>query len=271
MLEASGFDFRVRYPHKHLVKLGKASKIDEDVAKIAYKMMIDLYRTFAPLKHSCAAMSFACIELATLLLEKQYDAIRGDNAPSLRKWRITRAQVMEAVLDLVEHYTHFQKASIVGPLYPIERFINIRIKMNQELEAASLSRFTEQHDALKTNGIKSSIKTPKTPITPASPSDVRTNGRDVASPATLSPRSSGSGRRGIGVRGQEGTVRFMLDAEKAKKEKDTVAEYYKVEWEDHEIEVEEPLEPKRSTEYWGGGRHMQNGRDGGFYHKRVRR
>jgi CTD kinase subunit beta len=273
MLEASGFDFRVRFPHKHLIKLVKASKVDQDVAKVAYKMMIDLYRTFAPLKHSCAAMSFACIELATLLLEKQQDAIRGQRAPSHRKWHTNRAQVIEAILDLVEHYTHFQKSSIVGPSYPIDTFINLRIKLNQELEAESLSRYTEQHEAPKTNGIKSNIKTPKTPITPASPSDLRTNGRDVASPATLSPRSSGSGRRGIGARGQEGTVRFMLDAEKAKTEKETVNEYYKVEWEEYEVEVEEPIKPERHDNHHhrGGGPHMRNGRDGGWNHKRVRR
>jgi len=272
MLEASGFDFRNRFPHKHLIKLVKASKVDQDVGKVAYKMMIDLYRTFAPLKHSCAAMSFACIELATLLLDKQQDAIRGQGAPSLRKWHTNRAQVIEAVLDLVEHYTHFQKSSIVGPSYPIDTFINLRIKLNQELEAQSLNRYTEHHEAPKTNGVKSNIKTPKTPITPASPSDFRTNGKDVASPATLSPRSSGSGRRGIGARGQEGTVRFMLDAEKAKKEKATVNEYYKVEWEEYEVEVEEPIRPERhDNHHRGGGPHMRNGRDGGWNHKRVRR
>ncbi|TVY23291.1 CTD kinase subunit beta [Lachnellula hyalina] len=279
MLEASGFDFRVRFPHKHLVKLAKASKVDDDVSKVAFKMMIDLYRTFAPLKHSCAAMSFACIELATILLNKQQDFIRGEHAPSPQKWHTSRAQIMEAILDLVEHYTHFPKASIVGPSYPIDTFINIRINMNQELEAESLTRYTEQHDAPKTNGIRSNIKTPKTPITPASPSDLRTNGnKDVASPATLSPRSSGSGRKGIGARGQEGTVRFMLDAEKAKQEKEEVAQYYRVEWEEYEVEVEEPIRQEKNDHghnhnqnHRGGGQHMRNGRDGGFHHKRVRR
>lgn len=262
MLEASAFDFRARYPHKHLIKLAKEAKVDNDVAKMAYNIMLDLYRTFAPLKQSCAAMSFACIELATLLLEKQLDTIRGSQAPRYRKWHTTRAEVIETVLDLLEHYTHFQKASIVGPAYPIDRFINIRIKINQEMEqAAPLSRYTEFHES-KFNGVKSNIKTPKTPITPASPSDLRANGRDGASPATLSPRSSGSGRKGIGARGQDGTVRFMLDAEKAKQEKDTVAEYFKVEYEEYEVEVEEPIRRDGRDNY-----RDRNGRDSGYYKK----
>ncbi|TVY57270.1 CTD kinase subunit beta [Lachnellula suecica] len=268
MLEASGFDFRVRFPHKHLVKLAKASKVDDDVSKVAYKMMIDLYRTFAPLKHSCATMSFACIELATVLLGKQTSNIRGPNAPSPRKWHTSRGQIMEAILDLVEHYTHFQKSSIVGPAFPINQFIDTRIKMNQELDAESLTRYTEHHEAPK-NGIRSNIKTPKTPITPASP-PINGNGNgNVGTPDTLSP---GSGPKGIGI--TQGTVRFMLDGEKAKKERETVAEYYRVEWEEYEVEVEEPVrQERRDDHHRGGGRHMGNGRDGGggFYNKRVRR
>ncbi|CAG8956952.1 hypothetical protein HYFRA_00012003 [Hymenoscyphus fraxineus] len=275
MLEASGFDFRVRFPHKHIIKLAKEAKINKEVATVAYNIMLDLYRTFAPLKQSCAAMSFACIELATLLLETQEKNIRGERAPSYRRWHTKRAEVVETTLDLLEHYTHFQKSSPVGMAYPIEKFINIRIQVNQELEKEyTMERFTEHHEVPKTNGIKSNIKTPKTPITPASPSDLRVNGKDVASPATLSPRSSGSNRKGAGYRGQEGTIRFMLDPEKAKQERDTVAEYFKVEYEEYEVEVEEAIKPER-PEYRGPPRE-RNGYQGHNdryqnNYKRVRR
>lgn len=277
MLECSGFDFRSRYPFKHLIKLAKEAEIEKDVAKVAYNVMLDLYRTFGPLKQTCAAMSFACIELATLILDKQHEAIRGDSSPSYRKWFTTRSEIMETLLDLLDLYTHFQKSSIVGPSHNIEKFINIRIKLNQEMEEeALLSRYTEYHEAPKTNGFKPSIKTPKTPITPASPSETRVNGKDGASPATLSPRSSGSSRRGIGARGQEGTVRFMLDAEQAKQEKETVDQYFKVEYEEYEVEVEEPIKPERDDAGRGPGNHQnhQPHRRDRFHHhhnKRVRR
>jgi CTD kinase subunit beta len=170
---------------------------------------------------------------------------------------------METMLDILDLYTHFQKSSIVGPSHDIQKFIQLKIKLNQEMvDGGSFTRYTEEHEAPKTNGLKSNIKTPKTPITPASPSDTRING---ASPATLSPRSSGSSRRGIGARGQDGTVRFMLDAEKAKEEKEIVAEYFKVEYEDYEVEVEEPIRHERPP-------HSQrNGRDDRFHNKRLRR
>jgi CTD kinase subunit beta len=274
MLEASGFDFRVRYPQKHLIKLSKEAGINIDVAKVAYEVMVDLYKTFAPLKQTCATMSFACIELATLILEKQQELIRGPQSPKYEKWCTTREEIMETLLDLLDLYTHFQKSSIVGPSYNIEKFIQLKIKLNQEIEEdATLGRYTEQHEAGKTNGFKSNIKTPKTPITPASPSDTRINGKDVASPATLSPRSSGSGRKNIGTRGQDGTIRFMLDAEQAKREKETVAEYFKVEYEDYEVEVEEPIKNDPPPHHNNHQNHHRNRRDDRFHHhnKRMRR
>ena len=282
MLEASGFDFRVRYPHKHLMKFAKEAGMHKDVTKVAYEIMIDLYKTFAPLKQTCATMSFACLELATLILEKQEENIRGQQPLRYKKWRTTRAETMETLLDLLDLYTHFQKSSIVGPAYHIEKFIQLRIKLNQEIEEDStISRYTEQHEAPKTNGFRSNIKTPKTPITPASPSDTRINGKDIASPATLSPRSSGSGKRNVGTRGQDGTIRFMLDAEQAKQERETVAEYFKVEYEEYEIEVEEPIKPDPPQHHSSHRNHHnhnhnhnhRNGRDDRFHHhnKRMRR
>jgi CTD kinase subunit beta len=275
MLEASGFDFRVRYPHKHLIKLAKEAKIAPDVTRVAYNIMLDIYRTFGPLKQSCATMAFACIELATLILEKQKGNIHGPRAPSYRKWCTSRVEVIETILDILDLYTHFQKSSAIGPIYDIQSFIQLKIKLNQEMdETAHLSRFTEEHEPPKTNGFKSHIKTPKTPITPASPSDTRVNGNAGASPATLSPRSSGSGRtKGMGARGQEGTIRFMLDAEKAKQEKATVDEYTKIEFEEYEVEVEEAIKPaeRPQSHHIPQQRNGRGGYDDRFHNKRVRR
>ena len=266
MLEASGFDFRSRYPQKHLIKLMAYLKLDKDVMRVAYNIMIDLYRTFAPLKQSSITMSWACAELAVLLLEKQSDRIRGDKR-RYRKWSTDRAQVIETILDLLDLYTHFQRSTIVGPAHHIDKFIQIRIKINQEMEADSvLSRYTQYHDGYKANG-RPGMKTPKTPITPASPTDVRINGSGT-SPTTLSPRSGGSGRRVAAERAQ-GTVRFMLDSNQAKREKDTTAEYFKVEYEEYEIEVEEPIRQERDERAHRGNYHnyQRNGRDDRFMHR----
>jgi CTD kinase subunit beta len=240
MLEASGFDYRNRYPQKYLFKLAKQCRLDRDVVRTAYKMMLDLYRTFAPLKLASATMAFVCLELSARVLNKQLDNVRNEHESRNNKWKVPRAQVIEGILDLLDLYTHFQRGTIVGPAYSIDHFISIRLAVNEEAKTQKCPRYSEWIEK-RQNGVKSSIKTPKTPITPASPSDTRANGNANASPATLSPRSSGSGRKGVGARGQEGTVRFMLDAAQAKKEKETVAEYFKIEYEDYEIEIDEPV------------------------------
>lgn len=258
MLEASGFDYRNRYPQKFLIKLGRRCQLDKDVVKLAYQMMLDLYRTFAPLKVTSSAMSFACLELSCRLLSKQEDHLAAFDKT---KWRVPRAHVMEGMLDLLELYTHFQKATKLGSQYTIERFISIRIALNQEAEGLHLPRFGEWKEA-KANGAMKGLKTPKTPITPASPSEVRFNGKaaDVASPATLSPRSAGSGRRG--GRGQEGTVRFMLDGAQARNEKEAVAEYFKDEFEEYEVEVEEEAAAPPARALAIGERRREDRRDG---------
>lgn len=240
---------------------------------MAYNMMIDLHRTFAPLKQVTTTMAIACTELAALVLESSEDeGICKTLSEAYEKWSTSRAEIVETVLDLLDLYTHFQKSSLVGQQYNIELFIQIRIKYNQEVEQTpNLHRYTEYHEAIKTNGVKTNIKTPKTPITPASPSEVRTNGRDIASPATLSPRSSGS--RGVGGRGQDGTIRFMIDADQARQERDIVNEYHKVEYEEYEVEVEEPIKPERDNRVpRGGGYHHSRGDDRShFNNKRGRR
>ncbi len=237
-----------------------------DVSLIAYNMMIDLYRTFAPLKQTCSTMSFACVELATIVCEKQQAAIRGPNSPRYSSWGTTRPEILETILDLVDLYTHFPKLSIVGTSYTIEKFIQIRIQINQELEISHLYRYTEYLEYPKTNGFKPNVVTPKTPITPASPTDGRVNGKDAMSPDTLSPRSSNSGRR---ARTQDGTIRFMLDAQQAKNDKETSAEYFKIEYEEYEVEVEEPIKNEREDR--GPSRVPQrNGRDDRYPYNKAR-
>ncbi|KAI1002421.1 hypothetical protein K3495_g5780 [Podosphaera aphanis] len=275
MLEASGFDFRVRYPQKHLVKIAKMIGLEKTVYLLGYDIMIDLYRTFAPLKQTSATMSFACLELATLILDMKVVSIRGAEANFLyEKCCTSRAEILETLLDLLDLYTHFQKSSIVGPLYHIDKFIHIRISVNQEMEQnPSLNRFTELHQSLEMNDPKKTLKPSNPPI---SPPENRRNGHANTSPMPMSPRPVDSEKRGAGAgaRGQDGTVRFILDTEQAKKEQETISKYFKTEYEEYEIEieVEEPVRIYRETR---GNRGLSRGHDDRYSYynssKRARR
>jgi CTD kinase subunit beta len=232
MLESAGFDFRNRYPQKVMVKLARALKFDANAeAKTTWNLSVDIYRTFAPLKQSTPTMAIACLELAARLHGK--DASKFVDAGPVRysKWATSRAEVMETLLDLLDLYTHHRSATSVGPLYTLEHFINIRIGLNQEASAANISRYS-QYASESPSGAESTTNgsKPRNGIDPASPFT-------PATPGTLSPGTDQAPKSAIGIRGQNGTVRFMLDAARAHDERDKFDEFHKVEEEEYEVEV----------------------------------
>ncbi|KAF1838947.1 cyclin-like protein [Decorospora gaudefroyi] len=232
MLESAGFDFRNRYPQKLMVKLARALKFSaNNEAKTTWNLSIDLYRTFAPLKQSTPTMAVACLELAARLHGKDTTKFVDAGPVRYKQWAITRAEVMETLLDLLDLYTHHRSATSVGPLYTLEHFINIRIGLNQEASAANIPRYSKYayesaSDAgTTTNGLK-----PRNGIDPTSP-------LTPATPSTLSPGTDHAPKSAIGIRGQNGTVRFMLDAARAHGERAEVEKYHKVEEEEYEVSV----------------------------------
>lgn len=94
MLEASGFDFRNRHPQKLLVKLAKQHGIkqEDEVGDVAYCISLDLYRTFAPLKQTTGAMAYACLELASRLIDAGLEDVEAGR--DYGKWQVGRAEVM---------------------------------------------------------------------------------------------------------------------------------------------------------------------------------
>ncbi|MCJ1255288.1 RNA polymerase II C-terminal domain kinase beta subunit [Lignoscripta atroalba] len=247
MLEASGFDFRNRYPQKLLLKLAKYYDVDrETVGKTAYNMSLDLYRTFAPIKQTTPTMAIACVELSGRLLEQNIEELEAGNGH--KQWRTSRPEVMETLLDLLDLYTHHRASTIVGQDHAIETFIAIRITLNQEASANKYPRHTNSTSIKKpltngvkaTNGTKDIKATPKN--SPISPRDPTAPQRSRSPPSTVASTATGSkSRAGL----KDGTVRFMLDPERARDEKGAVAAYLTVEEEEYEVEVEKEKERRR--------------------------
>ncbi|MCJ1351944.1 MAG: RNA polymerase II C-terminal domain kinase beta subunit [Icmadophila ericetorum] len=242
MLEASGFDFRNRYSQRLLLKIAKFYDVDKDtVGKTAYNMSLDLYRTFAPLKQTTQTMAIACVELAGRLHEQNIPELEAGQG--YKKWRTSRAEVMETLLDLLDLYTHHRPSTQVGQDHSLESFIAIRITLNQEASSTKLPRNTNSsRRKLAVNGIKATngskdLKGLKSPLSPTDPL-----GKDnKASP--LSPGTPGAQKTRAGF--NNGTIRFMLDPQRARDEKNTVSEFFKVEEEEYEVEVERERERRR--------------------------
>ncbi|KAL2056337.1 hypothetical protein ABVK25_003360 [Lepraria finkii] len=232
MLEASGFDFRNRYPQEILIKFAKRYNADKvTVGKTAYNISLDMYRTFAPLKQTTTTMALACVELAGRIHEKNVREI--ETGKEYEWFTSSREEVMETLLDLLDLYTHHRAATIVGQSHALEAFIAIRIALNQEASANSYPRFTRAtvpKVAELLNGFKATNGTTGSKAKEVTPTTSPRNDlmQDITSPTT------GASKPGL----KEGTVRFMLDPQRAKAEKETVAEYFKVEKEEYEVEVE---------------------------------
>lgn len=147
--------------------------------------------------------------------------------------------IVETLLDLVDLYTHHRSSTIVGQDHALEEFISIRIALNQEASAEKLARFTQSNrEKAMTNGATTNgVKEKKDPKGLASP-------RSIASPKDIkSPQPIGlTSVTGTPVQGKpglkEGTVRFMLDPERARDEKHTVADFFKMDEEEYEVVVE---------------------------------
>lgn len=60
--------------------------------------------------------------------------------------------------------------------------------------------------------------------------------KNVLPPNPMTPSSAVEVKGKVGERGRDGTVRFMLNPERAQAEKSTVSEYYKVEIEEYEVD-----------------------------------
>lgn len=106
----------------------------------------------------------------------------------------------------------------MGPSFPVDKFLTIRIPLNQEVDAKNLPRYTNWRNG-ETNGSRDG----KDPAA-----------KNVPTQNPLTPISATGERPKPG--GRDGTVRFMLDPERAQDEKAIVSEYFKNEMEEYEIE-----------------------------------
>ncbi|KAK4554040.1 RNA polymerase II C-terminal domain kinase beta subunit [Recurvomyces mirabilis] len=247
ILESSGFDFRAKYPHNLMVKMCKTLENDEEelkkVGSIAWTVLTDLYRTFAPLKHTPATMALACLELATQL----YAAATGDEtflkqikAFDYEKAGSTRGEIMETLLDLLDLYTHHTANSILGTKYSLDDFLRIRLILNKECTDDSIPRFTSAPESTAINTVQAgeTLSLANGHPTPVSPPQAGAPNAPQTLPAPQMPSLPDGG----------GTLRFMLDPRLVAEEKAEVKKFYTQEWEEVEEEIEIPIpQPPRSV------------------------
>ncbi|OQO06887.1 hypothetical protein B0A48_07453 [Cryoendolithus antarcticus] len=229
VLEAGSFDFRSRAPHQVLSKIARSLGKGEDVKKVhdlAWTALTDIYRTFAPLKHTASTLAFAALELAARLSAEEAVLQRLQQV-SMPAWQTSRAEIMETELDSLDLYIQHTTSSILGSRYSLDDFLRIRLALNKECNDKSIPRYCMAP-------------------TPQAPTSQVQNGH----PTPVSPPQPGSTQQSLQIPASApeyapvvgtGTLRFMLNPQLAKNERDQVESHFKEEWEEYEEEIEVPI------------------------------
>lgn len=259
ILETIGFDFRVQYPQKLLIKMvrtmfprGDRNKQGEGnkFLHVTYDMSIDVYKTFAPVKQTTFTLVLAILELTALLMDTDPDKTKEFKMSAA--WHTERACVLETVLDLLDLYTQFPKSTKVGVRFPLKKLMDVKIDINNLVAKEKHQRYHAWCDRCVPDVVDTRSATPGS----------------ATSPAT-NPSLPGSGSVKRKRAASEGTQRFVFDADEARREKNLVAQHFNDEYEEHEVEVEEPIKepeprhPSRSN-HPSNRSHGQNHADYGW-------
>lgn len=227
VIETVRFDFQVRNPFKILAKIVKAVVgSGNDAAEFfveAYKVGTDMYKTFAPFKHTtftCAFTLAILTSLVTGLFKEVFTNLDPTEYYTCEEW------IAEVMLDILDLYTDHSRSTLLGKTLSPQVFIELKIKVNQKTEAAGFPRYQNFCVECEREGVRS----PSSDGLATSP----------ASPA----RTNSTIKRGS--KGHEGTFRFLFDAEEVRRETGAYEEHTKDEWEEWEEEVEEPV-PERGN------------------------
>lgn len=240
VLESSGFDFRSPHSQSHplIVKIcrGIDAEGKEKVGRIAWTILTDLYRTFAPLKQTSATLAIASTELAARLhdsasaTDASSKLLQALTAIDLTFWSVSREEVMETLLDGLDLYTQHTTSTILGTKYSLDDFLRVRLALNKECTEPRIPRYTTAPSSTH-EGTGNTLKVQNGHPTPVSPPQ----------PGTQQPQSDGSTQIAFPpIPEGGGTLRFMLNPQLAADEKSDVQKFFNEEWEEYEEEIEVP-------------------------------
>lgn len=99
LLETQSFDFRQRHPQTTLIKFARVLGTSEEITKQAWRISLDSYRTWSPLKVPPHAIALACIKLATILAN-------FDIMIDLSKFQVEEDHFYTALEDVLDLYLH---------------------------------------------------------------------------------------------------------------------------------------------------------------------
>ncbi|KAK4228571.1 CTD kinase subunit beta [Podospora fimiseda] len=249
ILETIGFDFRVQYPQKLLIKMVKRLFPPNDQTnpnearrflRTAYDMSIDLHKTHAPLKQTTFTMVLAILELTARLTDSRLRSITRleQNAAAY----VDRQCIIETMLDLMDLYQEFTKSTKIGASFELQKLMSVKIDINALMSEGGYQRYHGWCDKCTTDLADTRTATPGSATSPAT----------ATSASTKRKREEAGG----------GTLRFVFDVEAARRERDLVSEYHNDEYEEYEVEVDETIpeaDPRQNNTHNNNNRNNHHG------------
>ncbi|QIX01020.1 hypothetical protein AMS68_006537 [Peltaster fructicola] len=251
VLETIKFNFRDRNPHDLLIKLARKLGPDQALCRKAFTILTELYRTFAPLKHTAITLCYASLELAAHLLSDEEAAEKVKNF-KLVEGTPSRAEVMEVLLDALDHYARHTTLSVLGPRYPLDKFVQIRLAYNRECETNAIPRYVKLI-AMSETQVQNGHPTPVSPA-------------DHPAPQDLNELLMGDAKFNKVV-DKTGTLRFAMNPDDALAETDAITKYLKDEYEEIEEEVEIQEPPRQPAARRGHSQERRGNERRNFSHR----
>lgn len=142
ILETVTFDFRIRHPQGYIIKIAKALGASKEVAKLAWTISTDTYRTHMHMKRPPHTIALSCLILAGKLLEEtKIFPIKSEQFNS------DRLSVNHALLDLLDLYMVYLDVTKLGEQeYGKSVFSQLRIAVSKEVEKSNVQEHTLDHE-----------------------------------------------------------------------------------------------------------------------------
>ncbi|KTW32012.1 uncharacterized protein T551_00694 [Pneumocystis jirovecii RU7] len=134
VLETSCFDFRQRHPQPYIIKFARHLKrISKEIARKAWDISIDSYKTFSPLKFPPHCIALMALVLSSILLEQPFE-------DAYEKFMVKKETLIkDALCDILDLYIHHRHVTIVGHDTDVSKFMIIQISLNKFHKSSEIS------------------------------------------------------------------------------------------------------------------------------------
>ncbi|KAG1146631.1 hypothetical protein G6F37_011932 [Rhizopus arrhizus] len=156
VLETICFNFQLRHPYEYIIKFTKwikdiqPSLDDKQLAKKAYEMAVDSYKTSLCIEYPPHTIAAGCIYLASLFLTEQNESFKVQS-PLWDQWFLSR---MDDIEDVAQQILDLYIAT--NPRHDVSKYTRLKIILNEQAQQRGPDPYLDKSSQLelKTGNMK---------------------------------------------------------------------------------------------------------------------